>query len=227
MQVLLCCVHFVIFFIDEATKTKEDLANDLKSYLVKDVWTFDEETRNPKYSMSSLNIAPESIIKEVFRLTSSEGCSSQIFRSRWENTKKKFLHELNGNQTTIENFVAKLWIPVIAEFREDLEALSNGLKLPLHKVTELFEGLKGRELLERELTIWCSAFNVESTGWIRNAAKKIMDYQQLSYYSKSAQTLMQLKNTLKLSGDFTILTKLLDEEVIQVNLMHIQWHVCI
>ena len=177
--------------------------------------------------MSSLHIAPVAVIKEVFHFTSSEGCSSQIFRSRWENARLTFVRELNGNQTTIDNFVTTLWTSVIAEFREDLEAMSNGLNLPLRKVTELFEGLRGRESLETELKIWCTAFNVENTSWIRNAVKKIMDYQQLVYYSKSAQTLMQLKNTLKLSGDFTILTKLLDEEVLLLIIITCIVGICI
>ena len=177
-----------------------------------DVWTFDEHAETPKYCFSELSCAPDNIIDEIYYFTSSEGCCSQIFGSRWTNSKKKYVQSLNGKHITISTFVNDLWIPVINEFQSDLESLSDGLQLPLEKVTELFDGIRERKVLEHELEKWCIAFKHEKRAWIRNAAQKILEYQELTYYSKSAHTLMELKNTLKLSGDFNILTNLLQTE---------------
>ena len=79
-------------------------------------------------------------------------------------------------------------------------------------MTELFDEIRERKALEHELEEWCSAFKTENRTWIRSAAQKILDYQELTYYAKSAHTLMQLKKTLKLTGDFNILTNLLQSE---------------
>ena len=187
----------------------------MSSLAVKEVWCFDEN--GTKYTVPSLAYVSQNVIDEVYHLTSTEGCSSQIFRNRWSNAKQKFLQGLKGTQISIDAFVTQLWTPVVTEFHADLQAISNGLQLPLHKVTELFEGLTDRKVLESEIEVWCTAFKVENRTWIRSAAQKIIDYQELTFYSKSAKTLMQLKSTLKLSGDFTILTKLLQEEEVIVH----------
>ena len=55
-------------------------------------------------------------------------------------------------------------------------------------MTELFDEIRERKALEHELEEWCSAFKIENRTWIRSAAQKILDYQELTYYAESAHT---------------------------------------
>uniref|UniRef100_A0A1X7THY6 Death domain-containing protein n=1 Tax=Amphimedon queenslandica TaxID=400682 RepID=A0A1X7THY6_AMPQE len=111
--------------------------------------------------------------------------------------------------------VEKLWMPMLKEFKEDLGRLHNGLQMPLKKVKHLFNDLSDKTTINEELTKWCCAVDEPDQSWIRDAAQKILDYQELCRYSYSAQTLMQLKKTLKLSGDFSSVEALLPKEGIK------------
>lgn len=153
------------------------------------------------------------MIKEVFHLTHHEEISSSIFLKVFAKQKKNYLSKHEDATITLENAVKELWQPMCTEFKDDLQKLSDGLKLSLDKVAYLFEGISHSKVLEEELTKWCDAVKETNRRWIRSAAQKIQDYQELRRYFYTAQTLMQLKETLGLTGDFSAVEALLPKEV--------------
>ena len=153
------------------------------------------------------------MIKEVFHLTHHEEISSNIFLKVFAKQKKHYLSKHEDTTITLEKAVKELWQPLCTEFKEDLQKLSDGLKLSVDKVAYLFEGTSHSKGLEEELTKWCDAIKETNRRWIRSAAQKIQDYQELRRYFYTAKTLMQLKETLGLTGDFSAVEALLPKEV--------------
>ena len=156
----------------------------------------------------------DDVIEQVFILTHHEGLSSSIIRKVFAKEKKEYhVKKQPGSVITLENVVNELWKPMCAELKGDLQNLRDGLKLPLKKVAYFFEGMSHLKEIEEELSKWCYAFEVTEKRWIRDAAQKISDYQELCRYSYTAKTLIQLKDTLKLTGDFSAVEALLMPEV--------------
>ena len=178
---------------------------DYSSLPIRDLWETEELKIVYKYGQAS--DIPEHIMEEVFQLTHSEGCTSVIFQNLWSQRKNTYMEKQSGNTSTLDVVVKDLWTPVCEEFKSDLEKLSN-LQLRLDKVTLLFENIFEQKILEDELNKWCDATGYPRRDWIRETAQKILEYQQFCRYSYTAKTLMQLKETLGLTGDFSVVEAL-------------------
>lgn len=127
--------------------------------------------------------------------------------------KEKYIAKVKGSDVTFENAIQEFWLPMCSEFRADFQKLSDGFELPLKKVAYLFENMTTLPEIEEELKKWCHAVEETNNNWISDAVKKIQDYQTLIRYSFTANTLIQLKKTLGLTGDFSIVDFLLEQEV--------------
>ena len=178
---------------------------DYSSLSIHDLWENKESKIVYKYGQAS--DIPEHIMEEVFQLTHREGCTCVIFQNLWSQRKSTYMKKQSGTTSTLDVVIKDLWTPVCEEFKSDLEKLSN-LQLRLDKVTLLFENIFDQKILEDELNKWCDATGHSRSGWIRETAKKILEYQQFCRYSYTAKTLMQLKETLGLTGDFSVVEAL-------------------
>lgn len=202
---------YIYYYIhpDETIKIKEILQVDYTFTPVSELW---ECTTPLVFKYCPIGV-PEDVIQEVFYLTHHEEISSSIFLKVFAKQEKSYRLKHEDATITLEKAVKDLWQPSCTEFKEDLQKLSDGLKLPLDKVTYLFEDISESKELEVELTKWCDAVRETNKRWIRGAAQKILDYQKLRRYFYTAQTLMQLKETLGLKGDFSAVEALLPKEV--------------
>ena len=195
---------------EHAAQIKKELSSEHTMSPVQDLWMYNKNM--PQFILDKINIIADHIVDEVFYFTHPEGLSSAIFLNRWNNKMQRYHQKLTGTLISIEKFVKDLWSPVLIDVKSEMKVLSDNLQLPLDKVTELFEGITDHKTLESELIKWCDVLK-QNTNWIRNAVQKILDYQELCYYSCAAQTLLQLKETLKLSGDFNVVANLLSDQV--------------
>ena len=196
--------------IEEAAAIKQKLESDYKETPVNLLWHYDGE--NVKYMFCPTDI-PCSIIEEVFHLTSHVGISSKVFAKNFHKWKKEYLSRHKSCISNVNIAVEEMWKPMYEEYKDDLHKLHNGLKMPLCKVKFFFNDVSDKATLKEELEKWCNAVDEPDRGWIRDAAQKILDYQELCRYAYSAQTLMQLKKTLGLTGDFSAIEALLPKEV--------------
>ena len=174
-----------------------------------DLWIYEDSKTVFKYCTVSV---PYETIQNVFYLTHHEQLSSSIFLKLFE-TKKALYHASKGNNNSLEAVINELWQPTKSEFSEDLAKLRDGLKLPLNKVESLFIDIYQLEKIKEELEKWCDAVEERNKNWVRDAAQKVMEYHELCRYSYSAQTIMQLKEKLKLKGDFSVVETLLPKQV--------------
>lgn len=185
--------------------------NDYTKTPVNFLWQYTGE--GVTYKFCHVDIS-DKIIEEVFCLTNlAEGISSKVFQKVFSKWKSEYLSKHKNSNLNFKVAIEELWMPMFEEFKEDLSRLHDGLQMPLKKVKYLFHDVADKATLERELNKWCSAVNEPDRNWIRDAAQKILDYQELCRYSYSAQTLTQLKKTLKLTGDFSAIGALLSKEV--------------
>ena len=207
-------VHYIIYIFyyihpDDTIWIKENLQVDYTFTPVSELW---ECTTPPVFKFCPIGV-PNDVIQEVFHLTHHEEISSSIFLKVFAKQEKSYRLKHEDATITLEKAVRELWQPMCTEFKEDLQKLSDGLKLPLDKVAYLFDDISETKKLEEELTKWCDAVRETNRTWIRGAAQKILDYQKLRRYCYTAQTLMQLKETLGLTGDFSAVEALLSKEV--------------
>lgn len=174
------------------------------------LWKFQEEEIFYKFCPVDI---PHDIIEEVYRLTHHEESSSNVFQKVFAKCKTEYTLKNQHTALTLQDVVNDLWKPVSKEFTDDLQRLRTGLELPLSKVTYLFEDISDLKALTSELEKWCDAVKEPDNRWIRDAAQKIQDYQELCRYSYTARTLMLLKGTLGLTGDFSAIEALVPKEV--------------
>ena len=200
--------------LEEATVIKQELKNDYTKTPIDLLWQYEEE--KVKYKFCPTDI-PYNIIEEVFRLTNHEGISSKVFTKSFHKWKKEFLSKHKGSASNFKVAVEEMWKPMFQEYKDDLQKLYDGLQMPLNKVKYLFSDISDKVTLNKELEKWCHAVDEPDKSWIRDAAQKILDYQELCRYAYSAQTLMQLKKTLGLTGDFSAIQALLPKEVMKYS----------
>ena len=178
---------------------------------VSNLWEFECTPLNFKYCPSFVS---DDVIEQVFYLTHHEGLYSLVFLKVFKQKLFEYNHKRNQRVVTLESAVSEFWFPLCKEFKHDLKQLRDGLKLPIKKVATFFVDITEMEQLEEQLQKWCVAVEeTKNNNWIKNAAQKILEYQRLCCYSNTAQTVMQLKEALGLTGDFGIVDALLLKEV--------------
>lgn len=189
---------------------KVEVETDYSKTPIFNLWQYDGEEVSFKFSHTDITY---DVIEEVFHLTSHEGISSKIFSKMFLKRKNEYLSKHKSSASSFKIAVEKMWKPLLLEFKNDLIELRDGLKMPLKKVEYFFHDISDTAALTEQLEKWCDAVDEPDKSWVRDAAKKILDYQQLCLYSNSALTLMQLKQTLRLTGDFSAIEAVLPKEV--------------
>lgn len=177
---------------------------------VSNLWECKEGSVVYKFSQTDI---PMDVIEEVYEFTHHERLSSHVFKRMFERKKKEYLSVNKAKTLTLQTIITDLWKPLCSVFKEDIAKLHDGLQLPLPKVTFLFGDISDHKVLNDEISKWCDAAGQAEKGWIREASQKILDYQELCRYSYAAQTLMGLKETLGLTGDFSSVEALVTNKV--------------
>ena len=203
-----------IICIEEAAAIKHELKSNYNKTPIELLWQYDGE--EVMYKFCSTDI-PYDIIEEVFRLTNHEGISSKVFNKSFCKWKIEYLLKHKGPASNFKVAVEEMWKPMFQEYKDDLHKLHDGLQMPLKKVDYIFSDITDEVTLNKELKKWCHAVDEPDKDWIKDAAQKILDYQELCRYAYSAQTLMQLKKTLGLNGDFSAIQALLPKEVMNYS----------
>ena len=109
---------------------------------------------------------------------------------------------------TFNDVVTKVWIPTFEECCQLIDSVKNGSITLLavdqyfhhpegqmdHHLTSLFKGIEA-----------CFDRKVESSVWIRSAVDRMQQYWSLCEQADAASTVMELKDSLKLRGNFEII----------------------
>lgn len=130
---------------------------------------------------------------------------SELFQRIWKSNLKAVANE--KQVLTFENVVAKIWKPVFSECCQLIDHVK-GFTLTLADVNQHFRRLDDRqnhlELLFKA-TEACHGRRVMSTAWIRKALDRMQLYWNLCEQADAAKIVMELKDSLKLEGNFDVI----------------------
>ena len=135
---------------------------------------------------------------------------NDLFHRIWEHTS---IRAARANpELTIQDIVTKIWNPAFEECCRILDSLST-CSMKLREVDDRFSRynnsgtikghleqlFKGVEICyDRKPPNWCPP-------WIDSAVERMQQYWTLSRYAKAAQTVLELRDMLDLTGDFSLM----------------------
>ena len=136
--------------------------------------------------------------------------SNDFFRTFWKRQKQK--HE----STSHLNFanVVQIWEDALEECITFVKSLQNR-SISLSSVQELVT--KKEENLSQDITnleasiCVCTGATPPNPEWIGNCVERMYQYQYLCQHASAASAFVQLKETLELTGDFSMIENLAEE----------------
>ncbi len=150
---------------------------------------------------------------------------SYVFQVCWKNQAKLLAadeirddpdeHEVVGITATPEIIYEDIFEPCFEDYKSIYTCLKDG-SIKLEEVNQLFSAYKGRyEELAEDLDIMCRVDKSTDKQWIHSRVQQIEQYHELHLAVASAQIIKNVKETLRLQGDFKVLETL--TEVVSGN----------
>ena len=142
---------------------------------------------------------------------------NDLFHRVWSDATRKASHK--KDKLTIQDIVDEIWRPA---FKECEETILEGLRdesIDLQAVDSYFKCYDNIEIIEGHLyrlfsgVELCHGCNPPQAcpAWISEAVHRIHDYWTLSDYAAAAKTILDLKDKLKLTGDFHVITTIAEK----------------
>ena len=142
---------------------------------------------------------------------------SELFQQVWMSQLRTVASEKQA--LTIGEVVVKIWKPVFEDCCHLIDSVQS-LTITLTSVNRHFHSLTDRqhhlELLFKA-TEACSRRQVESTTWIRRAIDCMHLYWNLCEQAEAAKTVMELKENLKLKGNFEMIESVAGAFTVSMN----------
>ena len=143
--------------------------------------------------------------------------NNDLFHRVWNDATKNASHR--KDELTIQDIVDEIWRPA---FKECEETILEGLRdesIDLQAVDSYFKCYDNIETIESHLhrlfsgVELCRGRNPPQAcpRWIHEAVHRIHDYWALSDYAAAAKTILDLKDKLKLTGDFRVITTIAEK----------------
>ena len=147
---------------------------------------------------------------------------NDLFHRIWEHTSIA-ASKLNP-ELTIQDIVTKIWEPTFQGCCRILESLRDRT-MKLREVDDRFKRYDDPSKIKVHLenlykgVELCYDRNVAATGlgWIRSAVESMRQYWTLTRYAKAAQTILELRRRLELTGDFTIMETIATKVRVHLN----------
>ena len=164
----------------------------------------------PRKKKTHYSLSPE--IREIASKLDSLK-DSHIFQVFWQKTAES-LSTLNQNPRQLKLLLSeaceRLYHPCYEKFYRLYETLKSG-EITFAEVDDIF-----RDFVDKygELTIdlncMCALDPHEQKGWIPERVAQIKEYHSLHQAVSSAKVILQVRSTLGVTGDFSVLDKLLN-----------------
>ena len=148
---------------------------------------------------------------------------NDLFHRVWSNATRKVTRR--KDELTIQDIVDEIWRPAFKECDGTiLGGLRNG-SIKLQAVDNYFRCYLEIETIENHLhrlyngVELCYRRNPTQTcpKWIHKAVGRIHKYWTLSDYAEAAETILELKDRLKLTGDFHVMTTIAEKVEIMLR----------
>ena len=136
---------------------------------------------------------------------------SDLFNKFWQEKLSEIGQE--GGCLTFQQVIDFVWTPVFGTCERLLVDLQSW-KIKLLEVDMLFQNrYREQKLLSRDLKNLYSAVSEcqekkeNDSGWIKSVIDRIWQYWELCNYHEAAQAFINIKDTLGLTGDFSLVEK--------------------
>ena len=193
---------------------KRELKSDYDSYPVNTLCTADGPSRFIYHRFYSAK--PLDPIRMQFDFMERR-YKNDLFHRVWSDATRKASHR--KDELTIQDIVDEIWRPA---FKECEETILEGLRdesIDLQAVDSYFKCYDKIEIIEGHLHRLFSGVELcygrnppqACPPWISEAVHRIHDYWTLSDYAAAAKTILDLKNKLKLTGDFHVITTIAEK----------------
>ena len=147
----------------------------------------------------------EPILESYYTLSTE--FRSDLFMQLW----KKLLREVSRFRVTLtfDDVVAKIWNPVFTECCQLVDSV-HGRTIKLKDVDRYFHQHKEKYLYDDLLNLFkaieaCHHRRGSDYKWIRPAIDHMEQYWSLCEQAEAAKTVLDLKESLKLRGDFEVI----------------------
>lgn len=135
---------------------------------------------------------------------------NDLFHRVWDVALMKASRE--NTEIIIEDIVTKIWDPAFKECCRILESLNNR-SMTLEEVNQRFRNYDDGNKIKVQLQKLHKGVELclnrkppsERPTWIDRAVERMQQYWTLSRYATAAQTILQLKEKLELTGDFSLM----------------------
>ena len=193
---------------------KRELKSDYDSYPVNTLCTADGPSRFMYHRFHSANSLEP--IRMYFDFM-ERMYKNDLFHRVWSDATRKASHR--KDELTIQDIVDEIWRPA---FKECEETILEGLRdesIDLQAVDSYFKCYDNIETIEGHLHRLFSGVELchgrtppqACPAWISVAVHRIHDYWSLSDYAAAAKTILDLKDKLKLTGDFRVITTIAEK----------------
>ena len=139
--------------------------------------------------------------------------SNDLFHKTWDHCKQQLI----GVQLKLGDIVVKLWEKAVHDSSHFIESL-RGRSISLPKVEVLLKNYSTDKNLMKDIRNLeagiCKCIGKPlpaSEMWIKECVKRMYQYNALCQHAYAASAFLQLKKTLELTGDFSIVERLASE----------------
>ncbi|KAK7939806.1 hypothetical protein WMY93_003132 [Mugilogobius chulae] len=186
-----------------------------------DVYLFDQITLDKPGTVTYFNLDEDirNMAETMFIFR-----NSYIFKMCWEQHIKDFVDEENSDEeeevVSLQRICEDIFSYCFDEYKEIYSSLKNG-SITLERINEFFKDYKEKyEELGQDLEIMCNLDRTDDKQWVPTRVQQIEEFHELHLAVASANIIMEVKSTLCLQGDFSILENLI--KVNQENLQRVQ-----
>lgn len=135
---------------------------------------------------------------------------NDIFHRIWDRTSIRASRE--ATELTIQDIVTKIWDPAFKECQKILDSLQDS-SMKLREVDDRFSSYDHSDAIQTHLyklfkgvEVCCNRKQpVTCPTWIKSAVQRMHEYWTLSRYAKAAQTVLDLRARLGLTGEFSLM----------------------
>ena len=206
---ILLSMCYILFFFPGLVDLKRQLEANYDSCPINTLCTADGSSRFIYHRFQSAK--PLEPIRMPFDFM-QRLCQNDLFHRVWSNATRKAARR--KDELTIQDIVDEIWRPAFKECEGTILGGMRDGSIKLQAVDSYFRCYANIETIEGHLyglykgVELCYGRTPSQTcpPWIHEAVDRIHEYWTLSDYAAAAETVLELKDKLNLTGDFQVMT---------------------
>ena len=205
-------MHKLLIVIAGLEELKTEIMKDHKDRPIKDLCFTENDHDKVIFTLLHLALPLEDIPTKFDFMFSKH--QSKLFEKIWDDHLKKTRRK-SESELTIASIKTDIWDPSFHRCLTLLDSLRDR-SIKLSEVDQYFREVRDRE---RQISALCSGVEMCKDGrvigdgrqWISTAVHLMDQYWSMCELAKAAEIVMDLKEKLKLSGDFSLIEGIVNQ----------------